>query len=106
MLSILYLRLNFHLVQVPGPKQWLILGVGLTHLVESRHLLFLEAEVVDNIFQLDVLKNMRQMKRFADMFQAVRGLTVEKILKIRISSQKFLQNESLFSFSIKHFDLN
>ena len=36
------------LVQVPGPKKWLILGVSLTHVVESRDLCFLEAEVVDN----------------------------------------------------------
>ena len=42
--------------QVPGPKKWLILGVSLTHLVESRNLFFLEAEIVDNIFQWDVLK--------------------------------------------------
>ena len=39
-----------HIVQVPGPKKWIILGVSLTHLVESRDLFFLEAEVVDNIF--------------------------------------------------------
>ena len=47
-------------------KKWLILGVSLTHLVESRDLLFLEAEIVDSIFQLDVLKNMRQ-KSYDDM---------------------------------------
>ena len=40
------------------------------------------------------------------MFQAMRGLTIKKILKIRISSQKFLQNESSFSLSLKRFDLN
>ena len=40
------------------------------------------------------------------MLQAIRALTVQKILKIRISSQKFLQNESFFSFSLKYFDLN
>ena len=38
------------------------LGVSLIHLVESRNLFFLETKVVDNIFQLDVLKNMRQIK--------------------------------------------
>ena len=32
---------------------------------------FLEAEIVDNILQLDVLKNMRQIKSYADMFQAL-----------------------------------
>ena len=58
------------LVQVPGPKKWLILRVNLTHLVESRDLFFLEAEIVDNIFQWDVLKNMRQIKCYDDMFQA------------------------------------
>ena len=41
---------------MPGPKKWLILGVGLTHLVESRELFLLEAERVDNIFRSDVLK--------------------------------------------------
>ena len=39
------------IVQMPGPKKWLILGVSLTHLVESRYLFFLEVEIVDNIFQ-------------------------------------------------------
>ena len=45
----------------PGAKtkKWRILGVSLAHLVESRDLFFLEAEIVDNIFQCDVLKNMR-----------------------------------------------
>ena len=49
-----------------------------THLVESRDLLFLEAEIVDNIFQWDVLKNKRQIKSYDDMFQAIRPLTVQK----------------------------
>ena len=31
-------------------KEWLILGVSLTHLVEKIKLSFLEAEIVDNIF--------------------------------------------------------
>ena len=62
--------------------------------------------MADKIFQLDVVKNMRQMKSYADMFQAIKGFTVQKILKIRISSKKFLQNESFFSFSLKRFDLN
>ena len=35
---------------MPGPKKWLVLGVSLIHLVESRDLFFLEAEIVDNIF--------------------------------------------------------
>ena len=44
---------------MPGPKVWLILGVSLTDLVERRHLSFPEAEVLDNIFQFDVLKNIK-----------------------------------------------
>ena len=67
---------------------------------------FLGAETVDNIFQWDVLKNMLQIKSYDDMFQAIRALTVQNILKIRISSQKFLQNESFFRFSLKCFDSN
>ena len=51
-------------------------------------------------------KNIRQIKSYADMFQATSGLTIQKILKIRISSQKSFQNESFFSFSLKRFDLN
>ena len=72
---------------MPGPTKWLILGVGLTHLVESRDLFLLEAEIVDKIFNASVLKNMRQIKSYDDMFQAIRALTVHKILKIRILSQ-------------------
>ena len=83
---------------MPGPKKCLILGVGLTHLVESRDLFFLEADIVDNIFQWDALKNTLQIKSYHDMFQAVRALTVQNILKIRISSQKFLENESFSRF--------
>ena len=49
---------------------------------------------------------MWQINSFADMFQAVRDLTIPKVLKIRISSQIFFQNESFFSFSLKSFDLN
>ena len=30
---------------VPGPKHWLILGVSLTHLVESRDLFLLEVQI-------------------------------------------------------------
>ena len=45
-------------------------------------------------------------KSYHDMFQAIRALTVQKILKIRILSQKFFKNESFFSFSLKGFDLN
>ena len=37
------------------------------------------------------------------MFQAIRALTVIKILK---TSKKFLQNESFNSFSLKCFDLS
>ena len=74
---------------LPGPERWLILGVSLTCFVENRYLFLLEAEIVDSIFQWDVLKNMRQIKSYDDMFQAIRALTVQKILKIRISSQKF-----------------
>ena len=74
-----------------GQKKWLILGVSLTHLAESRDPFFLEAEIVDSIFQWDVLKNMRQIKSYDDMFQAIRALTVQKILKIRILSQKIIR---------------
>ena len=49
---------------------------------------------------------MRQTKSYVGMFQAIRDLTVHKILKTRILSRKLLQNESFFSFSLKWFDLN
>ena len=49
-----------------------MLGVSLTHLVESRDVFFLEAGIVDNIFQWDVLKNMRQVKSYDDMFQVIK----------------------------------
>ena len=61
-----------------------MLGVSLTYLVESRDLFFLGAEIVDNILQWDVLKNLQQIKSYDGMFQAIRDLTVQKILKIRI----------------------
>ena len=47
-------------------------------LVESRELFFLEAEIADNTFLLDVLRNMRQIKSYDDMFQVIRALTVQK----------------------------
>ena len=72
---------------MPGPKRWLISGVSLTHLVKSKDLFFLEPEIVDNIFQWDVPKNMRQIKSYVDMFQAIRASTV----------QKNSQNKSLMS---------
>ena len=77
----------------------------MTHSVKSRDLFFLEAEIVDNIFQWDVLKNMRQIKSYDDMFPAIRALTVQKNSKKNLKS-KFLQNESFFSFSLKCLDLN
>ena len=47
----------------PGARtKKVALGVSLTHLAKSRDLSFLEAEIVDNIFQWDVLKNMRHIK--------------------------------------------
>ena len=49
--------------------------------MESRDLFFLEVEIVDNICQWDVLKH-RQVKSYDDMFQAIRALIVQKILKI------------------------
>ena len=58
------------IVLVPGPKKWLILGVSLSHLVESRDLFFLEAEIVDNIIQQDVLKSVRQIGSYDDMFRS------------------------------------
>ena len=61
----------------------------MTHLVQSRDVFFfLEAEVVDNIFQWDVLKNMSHIASYDLMFQAIRALEVHKILKIRILGQK------------------
>ena len=44
---------------MPEPKMWPTLGVSPTDLVERRHLFFFEAEVLDNIFQFDVLKNIK-----------------------------------------------
>ena len=41
-------------------------------------------EIVDKLFQWDVLKNMRHIKSDDGMFQAIRALTVHKILKMRI----------------------
>ena len=43
--SALKLIPSITLVQVPGPRKWLILGVSLTRLVESKDL-----QIVDNIF--------------------------------------------------------
>ena len=83
---------------MPGPKRSLILGVRLTHLVESRGLFSLEADIVDNIFQWDVLKNIRQIKSYDDMFQDIRALTVQKILKIRILSQNYCQTKIFSRF--------
>ena len=62
-------------------KKWLILGVSLTDLVKSRDLFLLEAEIFDNIFQRDVLKNMRQIKSYDDLFQTIRALTFQKFSK-------------------------
>ena len=75
------------------------MGVSLTHLVESRDLFFLEAEIVDNIFQWDALKNARQIKGYNDLFQVIRSLTVQKILKIRILSQNSSKVKAFLAFS-------
>ena len=91
------------IVQVPGLKKWLILGVSLTHLVENRDLFFIEAEIVENNFQWDLLKICGRQKVMMACFKPIRALTVLKILKMRILSQKFFQNES---FSLKCFNLN
>ena len=48
---------------------------------------------------------MGQIKSYDNMFRAIRALTVQKIHKIRMLSQKFLQNESFYLFSLKFFDL-
>ena len=56
----------------------------MTHLVECRDLFFLEEKIIDNVFQWDVPKNMRHTESYDDMFQAIRALTVQKILKIII----------------------
>ena len=45
-----------------------LIWVSLIHLAESRSLFFLEAEIVNNIFQWDAIKNMRQIKSYDDMF--------------------------------------
>ena len=66
--------------------------------MESRDPFFIEAEVADNIFQWDVLKNMRQIKSFDDMFQAIRALAVQKILKIRILSKNSCKIKTLSCF--------
>ena len=66
--------------------------------MESRDLFFLEAEIVDNIFQWDALKNMRQVKSYDGMFHAIRALTVQKSLKIRISSQNYWKTKILSRF--------
>ena len=87
-------------------KKCLILRVNLTHLVESRDIFFLEAEIVDSTFQWNVLKNIWQKKSSNHMFYAKRALTVLKRLKIKVSSPKFLQNESFLPFYLKCFDLN
>ena len=71
---------------------------SLTHLVESRDLFLIEAEVVDNIFQWDALKNVQQIKSFDDMFHATRALTFQKILKIRILSQNSCKMKALSCF--------
>ena len=87
----------------PGSKKWLILGVNLTHLAESRDLFFLKAKIVDNIFKWDVLKNMRQIESYDDIFGSL-GFDGSKILKIRIFGQKgFCKMEA---FSVKCFDSN
>ena len=48
----------------------------MTHLVESRDLFFLSGS-----------RNSLQQKSYDDMFQAIRALNVQKVLKIRILSQ-------------------
>ena len=72
----LNVNLSGKLSRCQDQKKWLILGVSLTHLVESRDLFLLEADIVDNIFQWDVLKNMWQIKCYNDMFHAIRALIV------------------------------
>ena len=49
---------------------------------------------------------MWQMKSYDDVFEVIKALTVQKILKIRILSQRFFQNERFFSFSLKYFGSN
>ena len=86
------------IVQMPGRKKWLILRVSLTRLVESRDLFFLEAETVYNIFQWNVLRNMRQINSYDDMFQAIKALTVQKILKVRILIQNSFKMKAFSRF--------
>ena len=76
-----------------------MLGVSLTHLVESRDPFFLEAEIVGNIFQWDVLKICDRYKVMITCFmKAIRALTVQKILKIRILSRNSCKMKSLSRF--------
>ena len=67
------------IVQVPGPSKWFILGVSLTHLVESRDR-FLKVEIVHNIFQWDILKNMWEIKNY----DPLRILNVDYAFKLHL----------------------
>ena len=53
-----------YIVQVPGSKKCLILGVGLTHLVESWDTLYKLLEGVSYVVEWDVLKVMRPNKNY------------------------------------------
>ena len=75
-----------------------MLGDSLTHLVESGDLFFLKADIVDNIFQWNVLKNMRQIKSYDDMFQAIRALIVQNIFKIRILRRNSCKTKAFSRF--------
>ena len=54
---------------------------GLFRVNREQRSVFFEAERVDNIFQWDVPKNMRQIKSYDDRFLAIRALTVHKFSK-------------------------
>ena len=55
---------------------------------KQRPIFFLKQKYLRNSFQWDVLKNMRQIKSYDDIFQAIRALAVHKAC----------QNESFFRF--------
>ena len=83
------------LIQVPGPKKWLILGVNLTHLVESRDLFFLEADSWQH-FSMGCTEKYAADKSYDDLFQAIRALTVQKILKSKNLKSEIFPKWKLF----------
>ena len=58
---------------------------------------------VDNIFQLDVLKTMWQIKGYDGMLQAIKASTVRKIpkTKIFINDEDFIEESNVKIFSLR-----